>query len=93
MVRLLQIYITMLVVCLMILLKINARIAELNARVADLCADLDVPYLNVFGPLAADPTWDESQRDCDGVHATGDGYQLIADQIAGWPAWRTWFAD
>ncbi len=71
----------------------NERVGELNARTADLCSELDVPFLNVFDPLAADPAWAQSQRDCDGVHATGNGYQLIADMIAGWPAWRGWFAD
>jgi lysophospholipase L1-like esterase len=71
----------------------NARVAEVNAGIAKLCTELDVPYLNVFDALVADPAWEKSQRDCDGVHATGDGYQIIADMVAGWPAWRDWFAE
>ena len=71
----------------------NERIDELNANTASLCSELDLPYLNIFDPLVADPAWEQSQRDCDGVHATGDGYRLIADMIADWPAWRAWFAD
>ena len=43
--------------------------------------------------LAVDAAWGKSQRDGDGVHATGDGYQLIAAKIADWPAWRDWFMD
>ena len=71
----------------------NTRVAELNVKLAGLCAELDAPYLNVFDTLMADPAWGKSQRDCDGVHATGDGYQLIAGMIADWPAWRDWFDD
>jgi lysophospholipase L1-like esterase len=71
----------------------NERVAELNASTASLCSELDVPFLDIFDSLTAEPAWEQSQRDCDGVHATGDGYQLIADRIADWPAWRTWFAE
>ena len=71
----------------------NARVAELNERTASLCSELGVPYLNVFVALQENPAWAQSQRDCDGVHATGAGYQLIADMIADWSAWRDWFAD
>jgi len=71
----------------------NARVDELNQQLASLCGELDVPYLNVFDPLRADPSWDRSQRSCDGVHATGEGYQLIAKHVAEWPAWRAWFDD
>lgn len=71
----------------------NARVAELNERTASLCSELGVPYLNVFVALQENPAWAQSQRDCDGVHATGEGYQLIADMIADWPARRDWFAD
>lgn len=71
----------------------NARVAELNEQLAALCAERDVPYLDIFGPLVADPTWQRSQRGCDGVHATGEGYQVIAERVAEWPAWRAWFDD
>ena len=71
----------------------NARVAELNAQTARLCADRDVPYLNLFDARGANPAWAQSQRDRDGVHATSDGYQLIADMIGGWQPWRGWFAD
>jgi len=72
---------------------VNARVAELNSGIAGICAELEVPYLDIFAALAADVAWEQSQRDCDGVHATGDGYQIIADMVADWPAWRAWFTD
>lgn len=72
---------------------VSARVGALNEAYAGLCAELAVPYLDVFAPLSANPAWEQSQRDCDGVHATGDGYQLIADMVAEWPAWRDWLGD
>ena len=71
----------------------NARVAELNERTDSLCSELDVPYLNVFDALQSNSAWAQSQRDCDGVHATGDGYQLISDMLGDWPAGRKGFAD
>lgn len=72
---------------------VSARVGELNEAYAGLCSELEVPYLDVFAALSANPAWEQSQRDCDGVHATGAGYQLIADRVAEWPAWRDWLSD
>jgi acyl-CoA thioesterase-1 len=57
----------------------------------DLCAELDIPYLDLVAALGDTPGWAASQRACDGVHATGDGYAIIAERLAQWPAWRRWF--
>jgi acyl-CoA thioesterase-1 len=72
---------------------VSARVGELNEAYAGLCSELEVPYLDVFAALSSNPAWEQSQRDCDGVHATGRGYQLIADRVAEWPAWRDWLSD
>ena len=72
---------------------VSSRVGKTNEAYADLCFELGVPYLNVYTPLSANATWKQSQRDCDGVHATGDGYRLIADMVAEWPAWREWLSD
>ena len=59
----------------------NERVGELNAKLGDLCAAAWMfRYLNIFDELVADADWNRSQRDCDGVHATGEGYQMIANQ-------------
>lgn len=71
----------------------NDRTAELSARYAELCAELDVPYLDVHTPLRDDPEWIEHQRECDGVHVLGGGYAKMAGILGEWPAWRAWFTD
>ncbi|MBO6782591.1 MAG: lipase [Alphaproteobacteria bacterium] len=71
----------------------TARTASLNAGYAELCDELGIPYLDLYESLSANPDWDRHQRACDGVHAVGEGYALIAEQLAGWPAWRSWFED
>jgi len=66
----------------------NDRAEALSAAYARLADTLEIPFLDVFGSLAAQPAFDASLRAGDGVHPTGDGYALIADLVANWPAWR-----
>ncbi len=67
----------------------NARIAALSNAFAVIAADLGVPYLDLFTPLAGDSAWQAAMGD--GVHPPDDGYRLIAERIAEWDAWRRWF--
>ncbi len=71
----------------------NERTASLSAAYGELCGELGIPYLDLMAALNADPAWAAHQRACDGVHAVGDGYAIIADTLTGWPAWRGWFGD
>ncbi|NQU56762.1 MAG: lipase [Rhodospirillales bacterium] len=66
-------------------------------RLADLCLDyqtlateMGIPYLELLKPLADDDAWRHSFRQGDGVHPGADGYALMAEKIAAWPAWRAW---
>lgn len=69
----------------------NERIGALSAHYAAVAADLGVPYLDLFGRLAADRRWNDLLAAGDGVHPPGEGYQFIAALLSDWPAWRTWF--
>lgn len=69
----------------------NERTSALSTAYASLCAELDLPYLDLVAALGAEPRWSASQRACDGVHATSDGYGIIAGLVEAWPAWRRWF--
>lgn len=71
----------------------NARTAALNDAYAGLAADLGVPYLDLFAPLSSEPRWPACFAAGDGVHPRAGGYALMAERIAAWPAWQSWFAD
>jgi len=68
----------------------NARIAALSDAFAAAAADMGVPYLDLFTPLAGDSAWRAAVGD--GVHPPDNGYAIIAEWIAEWDAWRRWFA-
>ncbi|MBC93513.1 MAG: lipase [Rhodospirillaceae bacterium] len=70
----------------------NDRIAELNILTSSICSDLNISYLNIFDYLSNNPSWANSQRECDGVHATGNGYKILSERVSNWPAWRKWFS-
>ncbi len=71
---------------------VNARTAMLTETLDGLCAELAIPYLPVFATLAASPLWMTEVASQDGAHPGADGYDLLADLIGEWPAWREWVA-
>jgi acyl-CoA thioesterase-1 len=68
----------------------TARIAQLAAGLAAVAARLGVPYLEVFGPLHASPTWAREVQAGDGAHPRAAGYAALARLVDRWPAWRSW---
>ncbi len=66
----------------------NAQLSDMFEQVAD---ELNVPYLDLFTPVASDPNWSAHYIKGDGVHPRGGGYDIIAEHIIGWDAWRKWF--
>ena len=69
----------------------NARIGELTDAYRSLAEELDVPFLDLFTDLSADPAWQAGIDGGDGVHPTPGAYGLIAGRVGVWPAWRAWF--
>jgi acyl-CoA thioesterase-1 len=67
--------------------------ANQNARYAALCAEIGVPYLDLFSMFAEDEAWDREQRAYDGTHTTSAGYGMIAAKVEEWDAWRSWFDE
>lgn len=68
----------------------TARITALSADYARLCERIGGPYLDVSQLLLGSPTWTEEALAGDGAHPNSGGYELVADAIARWPAWRGW---
>ncbi len=70
---------------------LNDRTQAIDSAYADLAAELGVPYLGLFTDLAGDPEWAAALQPGDGVHPTQAGYAMMAERIAQWSAWRSWF--
>lgn len=68
----------------------NTRTSELSRAYAELAEELEIPYLDLFTPLAASAAWAEALAGGDGVHPPAAGYAEIADRVRAWPAWRAW---
>ncbi len=65
----------------------NARTRNLDRRFADLCAAHEVPYVEVFGRLDADPAWMSEVKAGDGAHPAAAGYDRLAELMFA-PWWR-----
>ena len=66
----------------------NGRIAAANAAYGALCAELEIPFLDLFTPLSALDGW--MGLIADGVHPGGVGYDRITDLVEAWAPWRAW---
>ncbi|MEH6547573.1 MAG: GDSL-type esterase/lipase family protein [Sneathiella sp.] len=67
----------------------NEDIEETNTIYQGLCETHSVPYLSIFPDLMDSDLYGHSLKEGDGLHPGGDGYQLVAEKIADWPAWKT----
>ena len=70
-----------------------ARTEVLNAAFLALCGRLQVPFIDVFQPLAAGGLWQAEAAAWDGAHPGAAGYQQMADLVAAHPAWRRFAAS
>ncbi len=70
---------------------VNRRLAALAPALAGLCARLDIPYLDTFGPLATSAAWMREVAAGDGAHPGAAGYAELARLVSGWNAWDRWF--
>lgn len=69
---------------------VNDRIRARSANLAMTCAELTVPFFDVFGPLSRSDVWMREVSSGDGAHPGADGYGLLADLVMGWSAWTEW---
>ncbi len=69
----------------------NQRTQELSDQFATLCAQLQVPYLDIFTPLRQSTRWRQAVGQGDGAHPVAAGYEAIAQLVKQWPTWQQWF--
>ena len=65
-----------------------ARIATLSRAYAALCAEVDVPFVELYASLAADPAYMGDLPD--GIHPAGTGNARIAALLLDSPVVRRW---
>ncbi len=68
----------------------TVRLAPLVQEVGEICAELGVPFLNVFQTLSGHDVWLREAALGDGAHPAADGYAVYAALVDAWPAWRAW---
>ncbi len=66
------------------------RIAGLERELDALCRRIGIPFLPVFGLLSGAAAWSTGAAQGDGTHPDAGGYAFLADEIFGWPAFRSW---
>ncbi len=70
---------------------VNQRLASLSQQLAPVCAELHVPYLQVFPALQRTHIWGTEVAANDGAHPRADGYALLAGLVEEWASWQAWF--
>lgn len=73
--------------------NMNYRAEKLSANYSDLCAELDVPYLDIYQSLRANALWMQEVAAIDGAHPAASGYLALSELITQWSAWQSWFAQ
>jgi lysophospholipase L1-like esterase len=69
----------------------RSRIQELVAELRVVCAELRVPYLDVFTPLLESSVWLKEVIAGDGAHPNSAGYAEFAQLVQQWQDWQDWF--
>lgn len=66
------------------------RTEKLNKAYARAAEEIGVKYLDLHKTFHGHPVWNACMAAGDGVHPTGDGYELIAETVGEWKYWRDW---
>ncbi|MEM6599224.1 MAG: GDSL-type esterase/lipase family protein [Cyanobacteria bacterium P01_D01_bin.36] len=69
----------------------NYRAEKLSAAYGELCAEIEVPYLDIYQTLKENALWMQEVAAVDGAHPAASGYLALAQLVMDWPAWRQWF--
>ncbi|PZO17255.1 MAG: lipase [Leptolyngbya foveolarum] len=70
----------------------NIRIKQTSDAYRELCAELEVPYLETYQPLSQNLIWMQEVAMIDGAHPAASGYEALASLVSKWTAWQSWFA-
>ena len=65
----------------------NHTLAQYDQAYANLAESLEIPYLRLFPEYLESSRYRDALISGDKVHPGDDGYQMIAESVAKWPAW------
>ena len=68
----------------------NGRLAALSREIAELCARLDLPFLETATFVGQCEPWRREVAAGDGAHPNKLGYAALTQYIAAWPAFAQW---
>lgn len=71
----------------------DARIAVLSDALRGVCADVNVPYLEVFPRTTGCRAWSQEAALGDGTHPNRGGYEALAGIVAEWRGWLSWMEN
>jgi lysophospholipase L1-like esterase len=66
----------------------NERLLALNSAFKRVASELGIPFLDLATPLSTNASYQRSLVEGDRMHCSGEGYELIAEAVDAWPAWR-----
>lgn len=66
----------------------NRKLLALNAAFENAAREIGVAYLDLATPLSRSEDYLASLLGGDGIHCSAAGYDIIADHVERWPAWR-----
>jgi acyl-CoA thioesterase I len=67
----------------------DIRIASLSDGLSSICAEFQVPFLDVFRFVQGNEIWKKEATASDGTHPGAEGYAALATMIGEWSAWRS----
>ena len=66
----------------------NQDIEEAAKNYGEICAERQVPYLNLYTALSDNQSYTAGLQENDGLHSNGGGYQAVAEAVVSWHAWQ-----
>lgn len=60
----------------------DERTKILSAEFSKICANLDIPHLDINSPLRENPDYIKALKESDGVHPNAEGYGIMAGMIS-----------
>lgn len=60
----------------------------LSRSLAELCKEIGVPFLSLYGKMEGNEIWAKEAEAGDGIHPNAGGYGLISKAVAEWDAWE-----